>query len=257
MKIRILLMMVCALALTSNVFAQKNNNGKGGTAIPATTVTFDGGRCTATFVRSASGIINETNRVCQGDDPFAGAKLQFRPINGTPNPSCDPDGLLVAPFTFSTTEASLVPFFGSQTYNVCVYLEQPTQSGTIDVTTSSESGDSSFGTNVILPATGSYSVCVSGTYSLGDNIIGDAAYVSDGGGAFMKGLARYPELGPNIGNVKVDGNFLFSGLAYNENHNYCTTITGTKGQSVNLSIYDTFAQNNSGSLSYTVKFLGY
>jgi hypothetical protein len=50
-------------------------------AVPARTITFDGGNCTAKFVRSASGIVNETNRECTGDqNPWVDAdvRLQFR-----------------------------------------------------------------------------------------------------------------------------------------------------------------------------------
>ena len=65
--------------------------------------------------------------------------LQFRPLTGpngtgspTPNPNCDPSGLVVAPFTFVNTDASIGGdatkgyFIGSNPYNVCVYLVNPT-----------------------------------------------------------------------------------------------------------------------------------
>ena len=48
----------CALAFSGAAFAK---------AVPARTLTFDGGNCTAKFVRSASGIVNETNRECEGE----------------------------------------------------------------------------------------------------------------------------------------------------------------------------------------------
>lgn len=127
MKIRTFLMMVCALVMTSGVFAQRGN-GKGGTALPAQTITFDGGTCTARFVRSASGIINETSRTCTFFG-YEDVKIQFRPIGGTPNPECDPEGLLVPSFTFTNNEASLAPYFGTTTYNVCAYLESPASTG--------------------------------------------------------------------------------------------------------------------------------
>ena len=59
-------------------------------AVPASTVEW--GNCTATFVRSASGIVNETDRECddaQNGWVDADVYLQFRPLQGRPNPACD------------------------------------------------------------------------------------------------------------------------------------------------------------------------
>ena len=64
-------------------------------------------RISAKFVRAASGIINETNRVnaggAQNDWTSADVWLQFRPLTGpngtgtpTPNPNCDPVGLVTS-----------------------------------------------------------------------------------------------------------------------------------------------------------------
>ena len=72
--------------------------------------------------------------------------LQFRPLTGpsgtgspTPNPACDPNGLVMAPFTYVNTDPAIsgTPssgyFIGSNPYNVCVYLVNPqVASGTID-----------------------------------------------------------------------------------------------------------------------------
>ena len=78
--------------------------GTGITATPAATKTLAGH--SATFVRSASGIINETNRVNLDRRPqnawtSADVYLQFRPTDWpsgtgspTPNPTCDPVGLV-------------------------------------------------------------------------------------------------------------------------------------------------------------------
>ena len=131
MKIRIMIMMVCVLAFTSAAFAQKGKTDK--KAVPAGTVTFAGGTCTAKFVRSASGIVNETNRDCSFFG-YENVKIQFRPVDGTPNPSCDTFGLLVPSFTFTNTETSLAPYFGNQTYNVCAYLESPATTGDLQFT---------------------------------------------------------------------------------------------------------------------------
>ena len=75
--------------------------------------------------------------------------LQFRPPtgpNGTgspkPNPNCDPNGLVMAPFTYvndpvaDPTIAGTPTsgyFIGTNPYNVCVYLVNPVvASGTIE-----------------------------------------------------------------------------------------------------------------------------
>ena len=87
-------MKMCAHALGASVVAVLGvaavvpaANAK---AMPARNITFDGGNCTAKFVRSASGIINETNRTCEGDqNPWveADVTIQFRPLDGKPNPA--------------------------------------------------------------------------------------------------------------------------------------------------------------------------
>lgn len=262
MKTRMMIVMICVLALTSAVFAQKGKNGNGGTALPAQTIVFNNGTCTAKFVRSASGIINETSRVCTFDDPFANAKLQFRPVNGTPNPNCDPDGLLVPQFQYTNWDPAIAAYFGSETYNVCVYLEAEyaTQTGTVDSANPN-------GATATLPATGNYSVCVSGTYT-SSNHVGDAEYVStDGWMTATDGLTnQYAYLGAGFGDVQINGQFVNWG-AYNTNHSYCTTVAGTKGGSLSLRVFDgdsntneiveSWYGDNSGSLSYVVKFLGY
>src|SRR5688572_24803138 len=82
-------------------------------AVPARTITFADGTCTAKFVRSASGIVNETNRTCEGDqNPWVDAdvRLQFRPLDGKPNPACDPEGL-VTTFTWTNDDPALAAYF--------------------------------------------------------------------------------------------------------------------------------------------------
>ncbi len=262
MKIRIMIMMLCVLAFTSAAFAQ---GGNGGTAVPAGTASFDDANCTAKFVRSASGIINETKRVCQPGDPFAGANLQFRPVSGTPNPNCDPDGLLVPQYQFANTEESISSWFGPtinpRTYNVCVYLVKPTRMGTIDSSNPN-------GATATLPATGRYSVCVSGIYS-SSNHVGDAGYVTtdDWITPGTDGLTNeWSVLGTGFGDVQINNSFVNWG-DYNSDHRYCTTVTGTKGAPLNLRVFDGYSDtntidegwysDNSGSLGYVVKFLGY
>jgi hypothetical protein len=115
--------------------------GTGITATPAATVAFDGGAYSAKFVRSASGIINETNRVevgvtsGNGFGPFD-VWLQFRPLTGpsgtgspTPNSACG-SNTVVAPFAYVNTDPAITGtptsgyFIGSNPYEVCVYYTQ-------------------------------------------------------------------------------------------------------------------------------------
>src|SRR4051794_15077287 len=119
-------------------------NGTGITAVPAATrhfaVTYS-----ATFVRSASGIVNETNRTNSPDAQnlwtSSDVWLQFRPTSNpfggvVPNPTCDPNGLVTPQFTYHgyTDKLALGGYFiPNVDYNVCVYLVNPVvASGTVD-----------------------------------------------------------------------------------------------------------------------------
>ena len=105
----------------------------GWTAVPAQTISFAGGTYSAQFVRSASGIVNETNRVQtpptvpgNGYGPFD-VWIQFRPTNApagaklTANPACDSN--IVVPWWNTTiTDSALTGYFvNGVNYNVCVY----------------------------------------------------------------------------------------------------------------------------------------
>ena len=104
----ILAVAVAALAIVAVASSALAGGGTGITATPAATKTWAGHQ--ATFVRSASGIINETNRVNldsagpQNSWTSADVWLQFRPLTGptgtgttpTPNPNCDPVGLVTS-----------------------------------------------------------------------------------------------------------------------------------------------------------------
>jgi hypothetical protein len=113
--------------------------GTGITATSAQTVIFDGGNTSAKFVRAASGLINETNRIGlngTAQNPWSPFEvyLQFRPLTGPdgtgspkPNPACDQGGLVtsftwwnVGPNSLSGTPSSGY-FIGNNQYNVCVY----------------------------------------------------------------------------------------------------------------------------------------
>ena len=139
------------------------------------------GTYSAKFVRAASGIINETNRVnsagAQNGWTSADVWLQFRPLTGpngtgtpTPNPNCDPVGLVTS-FTWSNDDPNIggTPttgyFIGTNPYNVCVYLVNPVvASGTIESAALN-------GTTANLPTglNGKYRIDVSGTWTNGSN----------------------------------------------------------------------------------------
>ena len=132
-------LMVAPLALLASPASA--GGGTGITATPAHTVAFDDGAYSAQFVRAASGIINETNRVEIGASSGNGfgafdVWLQFRPLTGpsgggqpTPNSACGPN-TVVAPFVYINTDTSIggTPatgyFINSNPYEVCVYYTQ-------------------------------------------------------------------------------------------------------------------------------------
>jgi len=126
MRNKIILMMVCVLAFATAISAQNAGSDRNGSR--SQVITFDNGNCTARFNRSASGIINETQRTCDFFG-FEDVHIQFRPLDGRPNPSCETFGLLVPTFTYTNTDPALMALFGSQTYNVCSYLESAESSG--------------------------------------------------------------------------------------------------------------------------------
>ena len=235
------------------------------TAVPAGTASFDGGNCTAKFVRSASGIVNETNRECTGaQNPWTSAdvQLQFRPLDSTPNPAWDPTGLVTSFGPWSNSENSIEPWFQSDSYNVCVYLVNPVVAfGSIDATTAS-------GSTATLPTNlpGRYRIDITGTWIWRDTSplnVGDANYLStDGWATYMDG---YPGLGAGAGDVQVSDNFVAWG-AYSANHRYSTTTT-TGAPSINLRVFegnsttDTlipsyYSDNQNIDLAYTITYLG-
>ncbi len=261
---KMMLVFLAFVFIASTAFAAQ------GTAVPASTLTFDGGNCTAKFVRSASGIINETNRKCgPPQNPWTSLDvyLQFRPVGGTPNPDCDPTGLVTQQFEFSTTETPLTTyFFPGAPYNVCVYLVNPTiASGTF--ASSEEDGT----TTSPLAIGGKFKVCVSGTYTNGSNNVADAEYtsldllnpwavVSDG-----YNFGSY-QLGPNFGDVQINDAFVDWG-PYNLQHSYCLTQFAALDGTFKLAVFDgdshgpaqkesAWYPDNVGSLNYTVTYIG-
>jgi hypothetical protein len=199
--------------------------------------------------------------------------LQFRPLTGpnggnpTPNPSCDPAGLVTS-FSWSNDDQAIsgTPatgyFIGSNPYNVCVYLVNPVvASDTIDSAAIN-------GATAALPTglNGNYRINVSGTWTNGSNGIVDAEYTSDDSWATsINGYNRNGfNLGEGFGDVQVNGGFVGWG-ASNSDHAYSYATSGLSG-TVNLAVFDgdsnTNAKDagwygdNSGSLDYTITYVG-
>ena len=279
----ILAVAVAALAIMAVASSAVAGGGTGITATPAATKPFSG-LFSATFVRAASGIINETNRVntgggAQNDWTSADVWLQFRPLTGpnggtslpTPNPTCDPVGL-VKSFSWSNDPAADPTIAGDATkgyfiennlYNVCVYLVNPVvASGTIDAAAFD-------GTTANLPTglNGKYRINVSGAWTNGTNGAVDAEYTSDDA-SWTTHIDGYDRngflLGEGFGEVQVNGGFVGWG-AYDANHGYSLTAPLT-GTSVNLAVFDGDSNTNTkdagwygdngGSLSYTITYVG-
>lgn len=261
------IVLTAVLATASLAAAASASAGTGITATSASTKSFDGGNCSAKFVRAASGLINETSRVCQGSqNPWTSynVTLQFRPVNGMPNPGCDQGGLIANPGTFSNSEASIGGtatsgyFIGSTVYNVCVYLAAPQAitSGSVDST-------SPDGSTAALPVNGRYRVDASGTWANTSHGLVDAEYNNgDNTATWQDG---WPGLGADFGDLQVNSAFVNWG-AYNDQHAYSTSISGS---SVKLNVFDGDASDplnpvlntgwygdNAGSLSYTVTYTG-
>jgi len=265
--------------------------GTGITATPAHTATFDGGNCTATFVRSASGIINETNRACQsGQNPWTDANvwLQFRPQTGPtgpgsspiPNPNCDPNGLVLAPFTFVNHEGSIggTPSSGyfinpppptnsdpinSYPYNVCVYLVNPqVASGTVDSAVMA-------GTTATLPVGlhGHFRIDVNGSWDNTPFGYVDAEYNSGTSHDWSFHQDGWPGFGEGWGDLLVNGGLVNWGAYDGTNHAYSYSLPASG--SIDLNVFDgdatdpghlvyvpSWYNDNVGSLNYTITYLG-
>ena len=239
----------CALAFSGSAIAK---------AVPAKSISFDGGNCTAKFVRSASGLVHETKRECVGDqNPWVDEDvvIHFRPLNGKANPECDPEGL-VTTFVYTNTDPALSQVFVNGTqYNACVYLEEPTVAeGTI------EAASLTGATSEPVPLPGQYEVCVRGTYASGSLAL-DAEYVSaDSWATFTDGTVAG---GANYGDVQVNGQFVEWGT-YGTGHKYCTVVALADESTVTLRVFEGTGTtqdgaayaDNAGMLDYTVTYVG-
>jgi hypothetical protein len=264
-----------SIALAGNGNGKGNGNGTGVTATPPATKTW-AGAYSATFVRSASGIVDETNRGnsagAQNEWASSDVWLQFRPTsnptagNGVlPNPDCDPAGLVTPQFTYhGNTDPELVGtatsgyFLPNVDYNVCVYLVNPVvASGTVD------SHDPA-GTLVSLPLDGHYRIDVFGVWTNGPWGPVDAEYTStDNWITYQDGFnAPWNSGSANYGDLMIGGQFVDWG-PYGPNHAYSYTAALPAG-SLNLAVLDgpngvalpSWYGDNSGFLNYTISYLG-
>ena len=278
MKKIILAVAVAAVATVGVASSATAGGGTGITATPAATRTWAGH--SATFVRSASGIINETNRVnldpAGPQNPWTSADvyLQFRPRLAPAAPAARRRTRLA-----TRTGSSRLRLHSSTTcrridrrdtdfgllhrtnpYNVCVYLVNPqVASGTIDSAALN-------GSTATLPTglAGKFRIDVSGTYASSLNVA-DAEYTSiDSWVTHQQGydIGQFL-LGEGFGDVQVNGSFVNWG-AFSASHAYSlsTTLSG----SVNLAVFDGDSATNTkdsgwygdnvGSLNYTVTYLG-
>lgn len=248
------------------------------TATPASTVTW-AGTYTAKFVRSASGIINETNRVnsagAQNNWTSADVYLQFRPLTGpsgtgspTPNPACDPNGLVTPVFTYVNSDPTIAGtptdgyFIGSNPYNVCVYLVNP------QVTTGTVDSAVIAGTTATLPSglNGHFRIDVSGEWNNTSHGLVDAQY-NNGDNGLVEAVTwqmGWPGLGDGWGRLLVNGGLIDWGT-FNASHAYSYTLSASG--SITLNIFDgdassglvyvpSWYSDNVGSLTYTITYLG-
>ena len=257
-------------AVLSSIALAGNNNVI--TATPPTTQKW-AGSYSATFNRSASGIVNETNRVNsagpQNGWTSSDVWIQFRPTSNptaggvVPNSTCDPAGL-VTQLTYNATasnDTTLITsgyFLPNVNYNACVYLVNPVvASGTVDSANPA-------GTSASLPLAGHYRINVSGTWQNASNGPVDAEYTS------INDWATHEDgfdvggwnLGPDFGDLTVGGQFVNWG-PYNSSHAYSYTAALPAG-SLNLAVFDgqngqpepSWYSDNNGSLNYTITYLG-
>ena len=149
---------------------------------------------------------------------------------------------------------------GSDAAHACIGKPIPyswSQSGTIASTLA--------GSSVALPMAGWYRIDVAGTWTNGGYGWVDAEYTDDGAGGYADGFDRNGFLlGPNFGDLRVGGAFVDWG-PYSADHAYSYTGSFAAGAlDIALSVFDGEAGvpvagwygDNTGSLSYTITFVG-
>jgi hypothetical protein len=205
---------VAALAAFITAATALAGGGTGITATPASLKTFDGGNTSAKFVRAASGIINETNRVGLNgttQNPWSpyDVTLQFRPLTGpsgtgnpTPSPACE-GPTVIAPFTFTNGDPGIGGttgggyFIGSNPYNVCVYYANP-----FVLTLRVDGGTS-------LTTTAGHQITYSGHYSNGSVNIGGSAVTLDVFTGTGCNTSNTLYTGISAGSTDASGNYSF------------------------------------------------
>jgi hypothetical protein len=203
-----------ALAALITAATALAGGGTGITATPASVKTFDGGNTSAKFVRSASGIVNETNRIGLNgttQNPWSpyDVTLQFRPLTGpggtgSPTPSAACEGpTVIAPFTFTNGDPGIGGttgsgyFIGSNPYNVCVYYASPF------VLTLRVDGGTSLTTTV------GHRITYSGHYSNGSVNIGNSTVTLDVFTEEDCKTANSLYTGISAGSTDASGNYSF------------------------------------------------
>lgn len=272
MNRRVLTVAVAAVGVLAGAATTAATAASTTTAVPASTVSFSPSGCSAQFVRSSSGLINETNRVGCPDWPGVASGTatvaQFRPLNQkTPNPACDAN-VIVTPFAYTNSDPALNKYFVAGTpYNVCVYLaNNQVASGSVD--SAAPTGSTA---TTAAPVAGTYNVCASGTWQNGPWFGVDPEWVqqygtgADGtdtgtggdsaGGTLALGWHQsWPGFAPaDFGDLQINGQFVDWG-AYNAAHTYCVSLPLAQGSTPNLAVFDSGYGDNVGSMAYTITF---
>jgi len=237
-----------------------------------------GGACTATFTRASSGIINQSDLTCLLPGVNAPVYFQFRPLDGGPNTACNSNGLVFSQLlSTDTTNLPLAYFISGATYNACAYLVNAmVGSAKIEVGQGDGEAGVEGSSSPILPLSGKFRVCVTGTYD-SHLTYNDAKYVSwypdfsvalDGQPATSpigfdplqnprSPLIDWTYLGSTFGEVQVSRNELIGGGhdwefvpwgAYNAAHNYCRVMSSGNSERFRFRVFD--ADINGGILSW-------
>ena len=293
MKLQVLTVLT-VLLLSTMMFAGNVKAVKAGSA-NFTDPFGSGGACTATFTRASSGIINQSDLTCRLPGVNAAVYFQFRPLDGGPNAACNPDGLVFSQVVNTdTTNLPLAYFISGAKYNACAYLVNAiVGSGKIEVGQGDGEAGVEGSSSSILPLSGKFSVCVTGTYD-SHLTYNDAKYVSwypdflvalDGDPATSpigfdplqnprSELIDWTYLGSTFGEVQVSRNELIGVHdwefvpwgAYNAAHNYCRVMSSGNSERFRFRVFD--ANINSGiesfwwtdnvwiDLNYSVRYVG-
>jgi hypothetical protein len=126
-------------------------------------------------------------------------------------------------------------------------------------TSGTVNSDSSAGTDVLLPRTGTYRIDVNGTWQNGPWYLVDAEYTEQSPGVWADGWPGYPTV--DFGDLQVNNQFVNWG-AYNAAHAYSYAVTAAS-TTLNLKVWDMWGDlttdghgDNVGSLDFIVTYTG-